>query len=195
MGAEENVETTWRDQDHADDQVYYVDDRDKHWNKEKDDNYPQVASPPADVVMAEPKDGFTRTAVLCVTFLLLSAAWGIVALTIYLLVRVLTDHGFSSTNAALIAAPAVIVPLWKTVGVLRQGSLERVLVGQLWILNGAIAWGLLVLATLWWIDMVSGLMEGGRSGVILALAAAGFIPLVSFLYLVNAWILRRWGKT
>lgn len=197
--SEENVEATWRGRVYADDHEGQSRENAKNRENEevteklKEDAVSLVASTPARGVLEEPKTGFTRVAVFSVTLLILSAAWGVVALSIYILMRVLTEQGFSQTDAGLIAAPAVIVPLWKTVSMLRQPSLERVLVGQLWVLNGGIVWGLLVLAAVWWINLIRELVQGGTSGLLLALASAGFIPLVALLYLINSWVLRRWS--
>lgn len=160
-------------------------------NKQADDNLPLVPVPPSRAVSADERTCFTRVVVGAMATIILLTAWGVVALSIYLIMHVARGYGLAESTAALIAAPAVAVPLWKTIAVLRHLSLESALLGHLWVLNGAAVWAIIALGGMWWASMLQSALEGDRTGLLIALLVAGFPPLFGLLVLLNWWLLNR----
>jgi hypothetical protein len=143
--------------------------------------------------MAEKQTWFTRCAVASITAFVLLIAWGLVGLSVYMIIRVGVGQGLTQPTATLLALPALLVPIWKSVQVLRNPSLERALLGHIWILNGGVVWAVISMGGLWWITSLRAAMEGSRQGLLIVLLVGGFPPLFGLLVALNWWLLRRRG--
>lgn len=126
--------------------------------------------------------------------LLLLGAWGVVALSMFVVIRVALAQGVALGPAVLLASPALIVPLWKTQSVLRRPTMQGALLGHLWVLNGSAGWAVVALGGIWWAGALQTALSGSRTGLLVALLTAGFIPVYGTLVALNWWLVFRWRR-
>ena len=118
-------------------------------------------------------------------------SWGVVALSMYIISRVALSEGFHPVVAAGLAAPAVIVPAWKTMGAFKRRTLDAALRGHLWVLNGSVGWVIVALTVTWWVSTLRDAHIGANASMLIGLLTVGFFPLFGALVMLNRWWFTR----
>ncbi|MCX6022058.1 MAG: hypothetical protein NTZ05_10085 [Chloroflexi bacterium] len=148
-------------------------------------------SPSFEVVAGEHKSEFGRVTLFVLTGMLLSVSWAVVLLSMFLITRFAESYGVSPQMGRVLAFPAVLFPIWKTIQIVRSPSLMQAMMGHLWVLNGGAGWAILVLGGLWWLHALKDALHGSQFSAIMVLTTAGFVPMFAGLVMFNRWIFRR----
>ena len=155
--------------------------------------YHTLAVTPATVSLsaAQRPVSLTTTIADALVSLVFAASWAVVAVSMFVVMQVALDRGLSTTVAVLLAAPAAVLPLRTTLQVARERSVEAVLTGHLWILNGSIAWTVVALTAIWVVSALTSAATGADKGVLIGAATVGFFPVLGMLVLLNKRMLSR----